>query len=79
MLKKAELELIFDRLYSADNKVADTNGTGLGLPICRSLVELHQGKITAETQRAWRYQDINYYSGVTLSFRFLRLTKQHLR
>lgn len=47
-VEEGELELIFDRLYSADNKVADNTGTGLGLSICRGLVELHQGKITAE-------------------------------
>lgn len=47
-VEEGELELIFDRLYSADNKVADDSGTGLGLSICRSLVELHQGKIIAQ-------------------------------
>ena len=40
------LPQIFNRFY----KSRDSNGTGLGLPIARHLVEAHGGKISAESQ-----------------------------
>lgn len=42
-------EKIFERFYRlATGKGADESGTGLGLAICRSIVNLHRGKMWAE-------------------------------
>lgn len=46
-----EQEHIFDRFYRARNRATrETGGTGLGLAITRSLVELHDGRITVESK-----------------------------
>jgi len=46
-----EQERIFDKFYRLDNEVNRKNpGTGLGLPICRALVNLHGGKIWVESE-----------------------------
>jgi len=46
-----EQDHIFDRFYRARNRATrETSGTGLGLAITRSLVELHDGRITVESQ-----------------------------
>ena len=40
-----EQEKVFDKFYRLDNEVNRKNpGTGLGLPICRALVNLHGGQ-----------------------------------
>lgn len=45
------LEKIFDKFCRLDNDVNRKNpGTGLGLPICRALANLHGGKIWAESE-----------------------------
>lgn len=47
----AEQEKIFDKFYRLDNETNRKNpGTGLGLPICRALVNLHGGKIWVESE-----------------------------
>ena len=44
----ADLKQIFQRLYRADKSRDSTSGgSGLGLAICQSIVELHQGEISA--------------------------------
>lgn len=50
-LTAEEQERIFDRFYRARNRATrEAGGTGLGLAITRSLVELHQGHITIESE-----------------------------
>lgn len=43
-----DMERIFERFYQIDNSHNNSNtGTGIGLHLCRSLVELHHGTIKA--------------------------------
>ncbi len=47
----AEQEKVFDKFYRLDNDINRKNpGTGLGLPICRALINLHGGKIWVESE-----------------------------
>ncbi|MFH1390560.1 MAG: HAMP domain-containing sensor histidine kinase [Candidatus Margulisiibacteriota bacterium] len=44
-VEKKDLPLIFDKFYRASKESAERKGTGLGLALCRSVVELHGGRI----------------------------------
>ena len=44
-----ELEQIFDKFYQSKGNRSQSGGTGLGLAICREIVELHGGRIWAES------------------------------
>lgn len=50
-LSKEELPKIFDKFYqSARGTSAEVSGTGIGLSIAKEIVELHRGKIWAESE-----------------------------
>jgi len=49
-LSKENLENVFKKFYQAEGGLtSSTRGTGLGLPLTRKLVEMHNGKIWAES------------------------------
>ncbi len=48
-LKEADLNRVFEKFYRAAN-AAGQPGAGLGLAICRGIVELHGGQIEAENR-----------------------------
>ena len=50
-IKQENLEMIFEQFRQVDSSLTSTvGGTGLGLPISRSLVELHGGEIWVESR-----------------------------
>jgi len=65
-----EQEHIFDRFHRAGNSLAQTTpGAGLGLYICRAIVEAHGGRIWVES---------TLHEGSTFSFSLPRLEKAQL-
>lgn len=51
-INKDEIERIFERFYQVNNDLSkSTSGTGIGLHLSRSLVELHHGIIMAENRK----------------------------
>ena len=44
-----ELDQVFDRFYRGEGVPTENRGAGLGLPIAKSLVDLHGGRIWAES------------------------------
>lgn len=51
-IPRHDRERIFERFVRLGNRVPDGQGSGLGLAICRSIIELHRGRIWAETASA---------------------------
>lgn len=48
VIPKEHIEFIFDRFYQLDQQGVES-GTGIGLSLTKSLVELHKGKITVSS------------------------------
>jgi len=51
-IKPEHLDRIFDRFYQVGNSSGSKGGTGLGLALTKEMVELLDGRIWAESQRA---------------------------
>jgi signal transduction histidine kinase len=50
-IPKDELGFIFDRFYCVDkSRIKEKGGCGLGLSIVRSIIDLHAGKISVESE-----------------------------
>ena len=49
-ISSEEQQLIFEKFYQSEvSENADGNGVGLGLPLARSLIELHRGRLWMES------------------------------
>jgi len=44
-----ELDEVFEKFYQSNSNRNQTGSTGLGLSVCREIIELHQGRIWAES------------------------------
>ena len=50
-MEKGNHDILFERFYRADaSRNSETGGSGIGLSIVKSIVELHKGKITATSE-----------------------------
>ncbi|HEY1348269.1 MAG TPA: ATP-binding protein [Ktedonobacteraceae bacterium] len=50
-IPQGDLERIFDKFYRVMGPASKRGGTGVGLSVCRGLVEAHGGRIWAENRR----------------------------
>ena len=48
-IPKDELDTVFDRFIQSSNSDTKAGGTGLGLPICREIINMHYGTIWLES------------------------------
>jgi len=49
-MTKEELKKVFDEFYKADRQTSDYYSTGLGLAICKRIIEKHGGKIWVDSK-----------------------------
>jgi signal transduction histidine kinase len=55
-----QVKRIFDEFYKADQKTSDYHSTGLGLSICKRIIEKHGGKIWAESPGLGKGSTFNF-------------------
>ncbi|MFO8077622.1 MAG: PAS domain-containing sensor histidine kinase, partial [Thermoplasmatota archaeon] len=48
-MNEEEINQIFDEFYKADGSRHDFDSSGLGMPICKRIVEIHNGRIWVES------------------------------
>ena len=78
-IDKDKLETIFQRFYQSPTHSNDRNvGTGIGLDLTRSLVELHYGTIFARNNESTHTQDEDFKTGSEFIIT-LPLGKAHLK
>jgi signal transduction histidine kinase len=58
-----DLDNIF-KMFQSSGKVKQTEGTGLGLTLARQMVELHGGRIWAES---WRQMGASFYFSIPIA------------
>jgi len=51
-MSKEEIPHIFDEFYKADSSRHDFDSSGLGMTICKRIIEMHGGRIWAESEGA---------------------------
>ncbi len=48
-IEKSQIPHIFDRFFSTKHKQAGGSGTGLGLALCKKVIDAHSGSITVDS------------------------------
>lgn len=66
-MTKEETDLVFNEFYKSDSLRHDNEGYGLGLSVCKRIVEMHGGKMWAESPGPGR--------GTTVYFTILKKSK----
>lgn len=50
MIQKGNMDILFERFYRTDaSRNSETGGSGIGLSVAKAIVEVHNGKIHAES------------------------------
>ncbi len=49
-IEQSSLNKVFDRFYQVENKTIEWGGSGIGLALAKSIVELHHGEIGVESE-----------------------------
>lgn len=49
-ISEEDLELVFERFYRGENAIRQAEGTGLGLPVAKAIIDAHGGEISLESR-----------------------------